>query len=318
MLLIRASCFFFTAFFLTAVATGPLLADASPLIWKFQVDEEYQYRMTQEMNMELALGATDRMVETSTRQAIDLTWKVQQVGEQGQAQLMQSVDRIQMDLQAPGQQKMHYDTASEETPTGFAAMLVPLFQAMTKQPFAMTMGPRGEIFELEVPENVAEALKTIPGAKKMGSLFASDGFKQMLQQTSLVLPDSENLILGQEWSTVSVVENEELGEIKTVTTYEYLGPREVRGEAYEAFAISMAITFGQAPYGMLVESKVKKSAGEILFSREKGRLESSHLHQDMELQFATGGQTMTQHMSHTVTLEYVEPQDTPATEPTEE
>ncbi len=292
---------------LVVLLWNPVQAVEAPLVWKFQVGDEYHYRMTQNMDMKMTLGVTDRKIETSVQQVLDMTWKIEAVDDQGLATLVQSVDRVQMDMQAPGQQKMHYDTDSDEAPSGFAAMLVPMFKAMTAEPFKMTITPRGEIKEFEMPEALAKAMATVPGAAAMGEMFSDEGFKKMIQQSSLILPEPKDLEPGHEWTTKIQIKNAQLGVIETETTYSYLGSREVEGKPFEVFSIVLKMSFGEAPGGVQMEVTSHESSGEILFNREAGRLESSKMQQDIEMSITTGNHA-TQKMVQTMTFERVEEQ----------
>jgi len=290
---------------LTLVLWSPAQAAEEPLLWKFKAGDEHHFRMTQNMDMGMILGTTDRKIETNVKQVLDMTWKIEAVDDQGQATLVQSVDRVQMDMQAPGQQKMHYDTDADEAPSGFAAMLVPMFKAMTAEPFKMTITPRGEIKDFEIPAALAKAMAAIPGAAAMGEMFSDEGFKNMIQQSSLILPEPKDLEPGHEWTTKLQMKNAQLGMINTETTYGYLGSREVEGKPYEVFSVVMKMSFGESPGGVQVEITNHESSGEILFSREAGRLESSKMQQEMEMSITVGNQAMKQKMVQTVVFERV-------------
>ena len=46
-------------------------------------------------------------------------------------------------------------------PTGLAAMIAPMYKAMTKGEFEITMTARGEVKDVKIPEEVIAALKTV-------------------------------------------------------------------------------------------------------------------------------------------------------------
>lgn len=290
---------------------GYATAEEPPLVWQFRVGDEHRYRMTQKMDMEMLLGAADRQVETSIQQILDLTWRIEHIDDQGQATILQTIDRLQMDMQAPGQQAMHYDTAADKSPSGFAAMLVPLFKALTDEPFKISISPRGEIVGVEIPERVAKAMQSIPGAAMMGEMLTDEGLSNMIQKSSLVLPKPADLQPGLEWTRKIEMSNAQLGAIHSTTTYRYLGARQVEGESYEAFHISMDRIFGEGHGGALMELVNQKSDGEILFSRAAGRLESSKLQQEIELRTASGDRGTTQKMVQHTTFERIETKTEP-------
>ena len=284
----------------------PVQADETPLVWKFQAGDEHHYQMTQDMDMEMSIGTADRKIETSFEQVLDMTWKIEKVDDQGFAKMLQSVDRVRMDMQAPGQQEMHYDTESEEAPSGFGAMVGPMFKAMTAEPFKMTFTPRGKITDLEMPESLAKAMKAIPGAAAMGEMFSDEGFKNMIQQSSLILPEPKDLEPGHEWASKAEMKNAQFGQLEVETTYRYLGTREVEGKPYEVFSIAMQMDFGEGPGGVQIDITSHESHGEILFSREEGRLQSSKVQQVIEMNIVAGNQEMKQKMVQTMEFKRIE------------
>lgn len=269
---------------------APTRAAAAPLAWKFVVGDEHHYRLTQKMDTEITLPAGDRKVVTSVEQIVDMTWKVEAVGPNGDAQIVQQVDRLRMNMQAPGQPELDYDTDSDEPPTGFAAMLAPLYQTMLEESLRMTMSPRGEFDKLELPESFATALKNVPGAAMMGELSSDEGFLDMLQKSSLVLPAPEDLSPGHQWTTKSAMQNPQLGSVTAESTYRYEGTRKIEGTDYEAFSVQMKLDFGEDFGGTKLEITNQSSTGEILFDRQAGRLESSQLEQDIDMSVGAGDQ----------------------------
>lgn len=284
----------------------PVQAEEAPLVWKFQAGDVHHYRMTQNTDMNMTIGTSDREVKTGMTQVIDMTWKIEAVDDQGIATLVQSVTRVQMDMQAPGQQKMHYDTDSDEAPAGFAAMLAPLFKAMTAEPFKMTITPRGEIQVFEMPESLAKAMKSLPGGVAMGEMFSDKVFKSMIQQSSLILPEPNDLKPDYEWTTQAEMKIPQIGTMEIATTYVYLGSREVKEKPYEVFSMTMKIGFGEGLGGVKMDVVSHESKGEILFSREAGRIESSNMQQDMIMNISMGNHNMVQNMVQTVTFVRVE------------
>ncbi len=291
------------AIVLLSLAWSPALLAAEPLLWKFSTGDAHQYRMIQRMDMEMTLGEANRKIETSVEQVIDMTWKIDQVDEQGQAQVVQTLDRMRMNMQAPGQPEMKYDTQSKEAPAGFAAMLAPLMKAMTENEFTMAMSPRGKIDDVKMPEAVSRALNNVPGAAMMGEMFSDEGFGNMIQKSSLILPEPQDLEPGHEWSTTSEMKNPQLGKITSKLTYRYLGPRDVEGKQYEVFGIKMEMGFGEGAAGVSIEIEDQNTDGEILFDRAAGRLESSKLQQEINMNIAAGPTEMKQKMVQKVFFE---------------
>ena len=152
-------CNFLLAFTIISCAlAADCLAAESALVWKLKQGDEQHYLITQSNKMSMNLGQAGA-TDTQFKQRINMTWNVKSVDENGTAELEQSIDRIRLEMEAPGQKGIEYDTKSDEAPRGYAAMLVPLYKAMTSVPFQATITARGEFTSFVVPKKTVEALK---------------------------------------------------------------------------------------------------------------------------------------------------------------
>ena len=256
-------------------------------------------------NMDMIMTPPSGEIKTGVKQQIDMTWRIEAVDEAGAAVVTQRIVRVQMDMEAPGPMEIHYDTASEKAPTGFAAMLAPMFKAMSDSPFKWTMSPRGEISNVEIPPGVGEALKKLSGGAMMGDLTTDKGFKQMMQQQVLILPNPGELQPGHKWSTAAEMENPQFGTISTKMSYTYQGPRTVKGEEFEVFKPQLELQFGEGKGGVSMDIFAQKTSGEVLFNRTAGRLESSTLNQETSMSIGVGDQNVEQKMVQTMKLQRV-------------
>lgn len=295
-------------FCLFCVLVEPVLAQQDALLWKFKQGDAHHYRMTQDMTMSMTMGDDSKQTTNSVLQIMDMTWKVNSVDEQGNAKISQQVERVQLSIKAAGEQEMQLDTGSDEQPSGFAAMSAPLYQAMVAEPFELTMSPRGKVSDLHVSEAVKKAIQSLPNAAMMGDMFSDEGFQDMIQQSSLVLPTIEEIPLGFEWSTEAKFKNPHFGELISQTTYRYDGTREVEGKSLEAFHVIMELEFGDSVDGASIDFSKQSATGEILFDRELGCLHSSHLQQEMQITISAIGQIMVQQLKQSTSLQRQEKQ----------
>lgn len=268
-----------------------------PLRWKFEVGEKLDYSMAQEMNMSAAAG----QVMTTMRQDMDMTWDVQGVDKStGEAVIKQKFDRIKLKLTSPII-NVDYDSKSDTPPVGFAAQIAPMYKAMTSNEFEITMTARGEVKDVKIPEEVIAALKNSPGASQMGDLTSPEGFKKMLSQGALVLPDNVPK-KGETWSTKVEINNPQAGKQSVETVYTYEGTKDMDGATYAVIKPQLKMAFeGQAvavegqpkPPAPPVSMKVvdQNSDGEILFNISKGRLSSTTLRQNVTIEASAAGRT---------------------------
>jgi hypothetical protein len=267
--------------------------------WKFEQGQSNRYRMNQTMKMSMNIGGND--VNNNLKQVIDMSWTVREVKDDGSAVLDQKIDRMRMTIEAGGQ-KIELDSAAKDEPQGQAAMLVPMLKAFTSKAFKVTMSPRGEIADVEVPEEMLEALKNTPGAAAMGDMATPEGFKKMVSQASFAMP--EKLEPGDEWTQKMEMQLPGIGKQIAETTYKYEGAKEIDGKEYEVFAPTLTIRYEGGATAVNVGDQ--KSNGQILFDREAGRLASSELKQDMTLTLSAGGQSIEQKLDQTIEMKHVE------------
>jgi hypothetical protein len=268
-----------------AVLFGPVpgLRAQEPLRWKFEPGQKLAYNMVQDMTMSTSgpFGQQNVMMN----QVMEMTWEVKELNDQGEAVISQKFDRMKMKMTLPPPLGViEYDSKSEGAPAGPAAMFAPMFKALSQAEFELTMTPRGEIKDVKVPEEVIAALKNSPGAAAMGDLATPDGFKKMISNGALVLPENAPQP-GDEWSTKVELNMPGSGKQIVETTYRFEGMKEVDGVQYAAFRPDLKMTFEGNPQ---MTVKDQESNGEILFNVEAGRLHSSSLNQKLTMTQAAG------------------------------
>lgn len=268
-----------------ALSIATAASAQEPLRWKFEKGDKFNYDMVQDMTIG-STGGPLGVQNVTMHQELKMLWDVQEVKPDGDAVIQQKIDRVKMKMALPAPVgAIEYDSASDKPPTGPAAMLAPMYSAMTKGAFIITMSPRGEIKDVKIPDEVVAALKASPGAAAMGDMASSEGFKKMISQGSLVLPEAAPAE-GQEWDTVVEVNNPQAGKQIVKTVYKYVGNKEVEGVAHAVFEPNVTMSFD----GTQVKIAEQSSDGEILFNIAEGRLDSSKLEQHVTIEQG-GGQT---------------------------
>jgi hypothetical protein len=248
-------------------------------------------------------GVGAAAVTSHVTQTMDIEQKVDAVRPDGGADILQTVRRIRMAVKS-GNQEVSYDSASRIAPQGFAAMVAPLFQAMTSSAFKVTMTARGDITDVEIPDAMVEALKNSPDAAHMGEMATPDGFARLVKQQAFVIP--ETLEKNQEWSVTTVVKNAAVGDQTVVTTYRYEGTREEGTDEMDVFTPSLNVSFGgQGANGVQAKITGQESEGEVLFNRTAGRLQSQKLKQGMDIKITAGEHEMVNRIDQIITYQYL-------------
>ena len=292
------------AFTLTSTA-------AEPMVWKFEVGQEFRYQLVQNMLMNMNAGAAGNM-ETKTNQTIDMVWIVQSVNEDGSARMKHDIERVQMTMAPPLGEGYELDTASPDPPNDLAMTISPIFQAMVESDYHVTMTPQGEVKDFEAPEALAEAIKNIPGGG--GMVDTNETLKLMAMQIAVPLPQGA-VEEGASWSTTYETSAAMFGKQTVDTTYTYKGSREVGDKTFEVFSPEIKLTAGAAgqggagqgaagPAGMSGTLKSKNTEGEVFFDRGAGRLDRSHMTQETDMEMKAGGTTLTATIEQTTTVQF--------------
>lgn len=281
---------------LSCLVASRVGAAEDPLRWKFEVGEKLDYSMVQEMSMSAAAGPAGQM-NTTMRQDMDMTWDVQGVDKNtGEAVIKQKFERVKMKMTSPVF-NIDYDSKSDAAPVGLAAQIAPMYKAMTNAEFEITMTARGEVKDVKIPEEVMTALKNSPGASQMGDIATPEGFKKMISQGALVLPEKSPM-KGEKWSTKVEMNNPQAGKQTVETTYTYDGTKDADGVTYAVIKPELKMTFGERPEGAKPQLSMKivdqSSDGEILFNVSKGRLSSTTLKQNVTIEAKVASQTIQQ------------------------
>ena len=257
--------------------------------------------------VEAATLAVAESMNFLTRQEIELTWDVQGVDEKsGEAVIRLKFDRVRMKM-TPPISGFEYDSKAEVAPGGLGAMIAPMYKAITDGEFEITMTARGEVKDVKIPDEVLAALKNSPAAAEMGSIATAEGFKKMIAQGALVLPNAAPKS-GETWTANMEMDIPSVGVGAIVTTYRYEGNKQTGGANYAVIRPQTKMNIeskpakarpgqpqqpaGQQP--VQVNIKEQNSSGEVLFNINDGRLQSTSLKQNIRMEVSGEGEVMQQ------------------------
>jgi hypothetical protein len=279
-------------------------AEEGALRWRFQPGEVQNYRMTQTARLELHLPG-DSNVVTEVRRVFDFRWSVQSVDPNGTGTIAVEVTAVKLHVSGPGGQQTEYDSTREDESRGFAATLGPLFQTMLKSELVARVSSRGELLQLEVPEDLQTMLHSKPAGKALGQLGSAADLESLVRLGLPELPDGD-LAVGDEWQEDRSVECGTLGSLVAHTTYLWESTREENGEQVAVIVPSTTFRFAEAQEGAPeVTSNEQLSSGEIQFHFTAGRLESSERHDGLTLTIHEGEEPTTGILEHVLSFELV-------------
>jgi hypothetical protein len=269
--------------FEVAVATGTA---QEPLRWKFAADEWLETSIAQEMRLELD-GPASKLA-TVAREELDITWRVRSVTLTRDAELVGKCDRVQASLADADEEGLQYDSASDEPAAGLAAMMAPLYEAILAGEFELTISPRGEVRDLRIPDDVAEQIRSSPGADATGPDAAVDAFSALVVAWVIELP-AEPPASGQTWSTRVPVQVPDSTSATMVTEYRYDGTRDIGGRTLAVLRPTMILEVASAD-GSSPTVKDEHTSGAALFDIAAGRLDSLNIEHRATRGIAAEGQ----------------------------
>jgi hypothetical protein len=255
-----------------------LSCNAAPLAWKFTPGDEQNYRLTQ--SSRLTGGAHGEGNQLATvEQVLDLTWKVLEVDESGDAKVSLGVAAFSLLAKGPDGQEVHYDSESTEEPEGYAAMLAPIGKRLAETQFVFTMNSRGEISNVRVPDDLADAVKSVPGGKK----FAQDGGLASVETMARLgspfnLPEGE-ATANHKWTATRDIEIPVLGATAVEFTYKVVAP-----VSEDEVTIEQQMKMTPAADAQVANFTNQKSTGTIAWDVAAGRPETSLLNYEVEIE----------------------------------
>lgn len=279
---------------------------ADALSWKFKEGEVIRYKLVQKTETKMKVGA--REGGSKVEQISDVRWTVKSVSAEGLAQMTQTIDRVRVKMDAEGQPPFEFDSDNKEDPKDggpIASQLVPMFRALAGFECSLTMDARGKIDNVKIPKETLDALRGSPLGQAT-NLFSEDAMKNMISQSSLVLPvGADATAPGKSWSDEAKVPVPNLGTILTAKTYTVTGPAKDDPKLTEiTLASKMTVEPGPNP-GVQLEIAKQRNDGRFLFDTAAGRIASSHIVVEMTQVITAGPQTLEQTVANALDMTLV-------------
>lgn len=269
---------------LVLVGAGGPAARGASLRWKFKPGETLRYSMEQKTVAMTSLPGGQEL-KTSLIQTIEMTWAVKGVDDGGHGAIVQTIDRIRDQVEAPVGSFV-YDSKEAKEPEGvIAAARVPVIKTLLGAPIAFKMSPLGVPGDVRVPEGLAKALRDLgPSGQDPGALFSEEGLKELIAQSSLILPQ-DDLAEGESWTRQVKNPVPKLGTMVHDSTFRYEGPAPGAGPG--AVRIGLATKIGLLPAadadsnGLKIRSQT--SRGSYTFDNAAGHILDANLSEVIEV-----------------------------------
>jgi hypothetical protein len=285
---------------------GTMRAEDVELRYKYKEGEKLNYVMDQKLTMEMSVAGQDITMEMGM--GITMVWKVDKVEKDGKAKMTQTMTRVQLKVKHPGG-AFEWDSKDGTEPDDeVAKAMLPIFKAMAGADMTMTMDQRGQVSAFEMSDKLKEAMKKAAeaGGGGLGDFGTEDGMKKMMEQGSLVLPEGA-ISKGKSWNAKNEIKVPQVGKMITDVKYTYEGQEKRTGKQLEK--VSGVITQSvepdkNAPGEMKI--KAQDSKANLYFDNEAGRLIETRMTQDVVMEFAIGGQTISQKLKQNLTIRLVD------------
>jgi hypothetical protein len=243
------------------------------LAWKFAPGDEENYRLTQ--SAKLSSGEGDALKQfAAIEQELDIKWKVIEVDNQGIATIAVQIAAMSMLASGPDGQEVRFDSESTDEPQGYAAILRPLGKRLSESEVQLKMSPRGEVTDVKLPEELSDAVKSIPGGKK----FAIDGgmssFESLARLGAPRLWPSEEVTAETSWNEKREIELPVLGKVDSEFVYTVEEPI-----SEDRVAIDQVLKLDARKVAADLRMKIvnQESAGTIDYNVAEGRPDLSNL-----------------------------------------
>ena len=268
-----------------SLASAGRADDAQPLRWNFQAGQRSRYVGTQDITVDVPMPG--RPAKIHSKQTIDMTWVVESVDDDGNAHVVQTITRmrvkgeggptgnVDLDSSANGQadgEKPADDKNENKNADKAPALDDEPLTLLVNQPIGLTIDPRGEIVDIELPEDLQQRVKE-SGSAELAFLLSKDNLKQITSMNTLAFPEKP-LNPGDTWKKESDVPDPLMGKQHITTTYRYEGREEAGGKSLDKISASAKAGLPKPPPGVPpMTLKEQTSKGTIDFDHAAGRIE---------------------------------------------
>jgi hypothetical protein len=280
-----------------SVCSAQATATDSKIRWKFKAGQKYKLEMKQQMTQSMTVQGNP--MKTTNDTTTYMTWNVKDVDQDGVALIESTVERMTMSMNTP-MGKVEIDSDNEQDAPGMATQIGSVIRPMVGVKMTQKMTPRGEISDVEIPDEALAGLKKSPMGE---SAMNADQIKEMSTKVSPIFPEGD-LKIGDTWNQSS--ENSlPIGKIKIDNTYKYEGTTTVDDRLAHRIGITMKMDFPAAE-GVDIKVTDQDTKGTLFFDQQQGKIIKSEVDQDMTLHITAGGHEMDQRIEQKMTATFTE------------
>jgi hypothetical protein len=233
--------------------------DGVTLKWKFKPQQASHYTTAVDLKSVGKQGSREPQ-ESSARQTINMTWTVDSVDDDGNANITQQIDRVRMQSSEQGHQTT-FDSKDKDAPDDVDVI---------HQPVHLVISSQGKVIDVRPSEKMAEKLKQAPGP--MAAMFSRESLKETVKMSTLEFPDKP-LTKGTTWEQQSTINVPMSGRMTQTISYRYDGTEERDGQTLDKISATAKVSpAGDQGASQRPTIKDQKLNGVIWFDRKLGRI----------------------------------------------
>jgi hypothetical protein len=271
------------------------------LRWKLKSGDVLKYTTEQKIVMNVKVMGRDR--KQSRSQTIHYTWKVKDVANDGLAEIVQRIDRLNMRVEAPPYMPFEFDSnmPDADVPEPFEPEARQL-KATLGAEFGFKMRPSGEIADIQISEATLKKLRdALPPNEGGGqAAFSEAGLKEMLMQSSPPPFPLTPLDAGKSWSSKPVKMSVPQGSLVIDKVFTFQGP-DPKDPKLILIGMESRVTLEPAE-NVSAKIRSQEGKGSLIFDSEAGRIVSSRGTQKTNMLMASMGQELEQTTEMTSTM----------------
>jgi hypothetical protein len=279
-----------------AASTLLLLATAAQaqtnLRWKLTPGSVLNHSLTQDSDTAVNVGG--QMITTKMMRVVNTVWSVNDVSDQGTADITQSFSGIKFKLTSMAF-NLDYDSASATEPTDpIGQQIATSLKPLTQIKFNFKLSPRGEITEVTVPDESRKLLAGVQLDPQMAGALSPEGMIAMIKECVIPFP-AEPLQKGSSWKHKSESKVPPIGMMVNEATLTYDG-KAPSGKPLEQFTVQIASKLTADPNNELAQFSMKEQSelGKLYFDNIAGRLSHSESTQVLVMDVTAVGQKFEQ------------------------
>jgi len=257
--------------YLTLCLAAPLQAQTS-LAWKFVVGQQMDVELTQRVETETQF--TGKPVRVTVDTTLEQRWQVEQVAEDGTANVTQEFRRLAVKLELPQSGAITYDSAATKKPTAEAKQLADSLGPLVGGKLRVRLATTGEILDVQLDDALAAHLEKLPADAGWKTMFSRDGLRQLLRQSLVVFPREPVEVDGAWQRQLDIAAP--LGKIRQTSDYRYVGSESRDMRTLERIDVKsrVEVTKGEVANDPPT-IKEQSQTGQIWFDAATGRLAES-------------------------------------------